>query len=128
MDVCEYSARFPATADGIRAARHYAVAVAVLSPRRHDIQLVAGELALSAVRGSADGEFTLTAARHRFRGWLRMEASHTTGTWSGGDDAELAYSYGLMIVDSLASRWGSDGARDADRPSAGTATIWAELS
>src|SRR6266508_6241076 len=98
MDVSEYSATFPATADGIRAARHYARAAAVASPRIQDLELVACELALCAVRDSADGEFKLTAVRHRFRGWLHMEVIRAEGKWSGDEEDELAYGCGLMIV------------------------------
>jgi len=100
----------------------------VASPRIHDVELVACELALCAARDSADGEFKLTAVRHRFRGWLHMEAVRAEGKRAGDADGEIAYGYGLMIVDSLADRWGSYSVRDADGSRARTATTWAELS
>ncbi len=54
-DVCEYCAMFPATAAGIRAARHYATAIALPCSRICQAGLVAGELAHCAVPGHLRG-------------------------------------------------------------------------
>ncbi len=127
-EVSQYWATLPATSDGVLAARHFARAMAAASPRIHDVELVVCELALCAIRGSVDGEFALTAMRHRDRGWLYVAATRAEAAWFCSQDSELAHGYGLMIVDGLADRWGSYGVRDADCSSSGTATTWAELS
>jgi hypothetical protein len=128
MEVSQYSATIPATTDGVLAARHFGKAVGVLSPRLDQVELVVCELAACAMRDSADGELKLTAVRHRVRGWLHVEVVRAVGKWSDGEDDQVAYAYGLMIVDGLAERWGSFSAHDTGGSLSTTATIWAELS
>jgi hypothetical protein len=90
MEVSEYSATVPATADGILAARHFGRAAGVSSPRIGEVELVVCELALCAMRDSADGELKLTAVRHPMRGWLHVEVIRTLREWSASQEEETA--------------------------------------
>jgi hypothetical protein len=128
MEVSEYSATIPATAEGVFAARHFGRAVGVSSPRIDHVELVVCELALCAMRDSADGELTLTAVRHLVRPWLHVEVMRAAGKWSGGEEDELAHTYSVMIVDCLSERWGTFSVHNAGGSPSSKATIWAELS
>ena len=122
MDISRYHAAFPASAEGVRAARGYAWAVAAGSTQLRDVELVAAELALCAMRHSVGGAFTMTVLRDRLLDRVRIEATTHDGKWSGDEEDEVAHGCRLIILDGVADRFGHCGVAH------GRAITWAEMS
>lgn len=109
----------PTAASDVRIALRRAISGTCFEPRQHDAYLVASELVTNAVlHGREPIRVIITVTAE----WLRLEvtdASPVSPTFSLMDPTAVT-GRGLLLVSSLADRWGVD-------PSPDGKTVWMEL-
>jgi anti-sigma regulatory factor (Ser/Thr protein kinase) len=115
-------AEFPAAAGQVREARRFLAGVLDGCPAADDVVVCVSELATNAVlhsrSGRDGGRFAVRALAGAGR--LRVEVSDEGGPWQPGVDGNGQHGRGLVIVATLAARWGRDGGTDGR-------TVWFEI-
>jgi anti-sigma regulatory factor (Ser/Thr protein kinase) len=101
---------FPGDAGQVRQARRFLADVLDGCPAADDVLLCVSELATNAVlhsrSGRPGGRFTVCAATRP--GSVRVAVADEGGPWRPGRGGDGQGGRGLLIVGTLASRWGRD--------------------
>jgi anti-sigma regulatory factor (Ser/Thr protein kinase) len=123
---------FPGHPDQVAQARHFVAQALADCPAMVDVVLLTSELATNAVQHSATGHggsFAVAISHGAGRVRLTVSDDGSAGHPMLAAADELATSgRGLMLVDSLALRWGYTGPGERARGTGEKSTVWFEIS